>query len=130
MQDTLTKPRPPMRLPVHSPVTALHVRADNDVNGNPRRCFVVSTLDGLHVETLDEGYSGEAALFGRYPWFHSAPAGRLGLKRANGPQRIDVQVSEYRRMMRREGHEGTEAIRARANRYARRFDPFGHRREG
>lgn len=37
-----------------------HVKAPNDTNGNPRRCFVIYDLDSGRgiTEVIDEGYSG------------------------------------------------------------------------
>lgn len=36
-----------------------HVRATNDVNGNPRRCFVIfDGEDGSIVGVVDEGFEG------------------------------------------------------------------------
>lgn len=62
-------------------VTVLHLRAENDVNGNPRRCFV--GVDGLgHVVAVqDEGYAGThdwvraAYVAGIYPLSIRVPAG-------------------------------------------------------
>lgn len=124
-----TRKRPPLGLPKRSPVIVTHVRANNDVNGNPRRCFVVRDLDGAHVETIDEGYYGEAALYSRYPWFMHIAADRLGLKPAYAAM-IDSTPSEYKRLLRASVHDGTgpTRIRDRADRYARRFDPFGQPR--
>lgn len=127
MTATMTAKRPPLGLPKRSPVSVLHVCAPNDVNGNPRRCYVVTSHEHGFVETIDEGYEGEAALYSRYPWFHHRAAERLGLKPAYA-HRVDVSASEYKREMRREGFQGTERIRDRADRYARRFDSFGQRR--
>jgi hypothetical protein len=120
-------------LPKHAPVTVLHLCADNDRNGNPRRCFaVLEAGTGRHVETIDEDYIGESALYGRYPWFHSSVALRHELVPAYAV-RVDVAPAEYRRWMRREASPAGEVpsldrIRARADRYAARFDYFGQPR--
>lgn len=37
----------------------LHLKANNDTNGNPCRCYVVFSASGNFVETIDEGYSGD-----------------------------------------------------------------------
>ncbi len=47
--------------------TVIHLRAPNDVNGNPQRLFVVLSSGELHVQpgvvgAADEGYSGEDAV--------------------------------------------------------------------
>ncbi len=39
-------------------VAALHLRAKNDPNGNPRRIFVGLNENGHHVAVSDEGYVG------------------------------------------------------------------------
>jgi hypothetical protein len=75
-------------------VVALHLRANNDVNGNPRRCFVVLDDRSRFVEAIDEGYEGMAALYSKYPQF--GPGGDCFA------QAIDVGVGEYRRMLRRD----------------------------
>jgi hypothetical protein len=126
MPNTTTA-RPPLGLPKRTPVTVRYLRAHNDRNGNPRRCYVVTDLDGRHVETIDEGYSGNAALYSRWPWFNSYACERLGLRGAYVDS-IDVGPSEYKRMLHRDGAEGTERLHDRADRYARRFDPWGKRR--
>jgi hypothetical protein len=40
------------------PVAYQHLRAKNDVNGNPRRLFVVYGPGGEVLEVIDEGYRG------------------------------------------------------------------------
>ena len=35
-----------------------HLRAENDRNGNPGRCFALYASDGSIVAVLDEGYRG------------------------------------------------------------------------
>jgi hypothetical protein len=45
---------------------AIHLVAHNDLNGNPRRVFVVLNGDGL-LEAIDEGYDGMNALYNRHP---------------------------------------------------------------
>lgn len=43
-----------------------HLRAQNDVNGNPRRCYIGRAEDGAVLAVADEGYSGpNAALWVR-----------------------------------------------------------------
>ena len=39
----------------------IYVKANNDVNGNPRRGWIVTWMDNLFV---DEGYSGRWSLYG------------------------------------------------------------------
>jgi hypothetical protein len=120
--STETKTRP--LIPARCPVTFTHLCADNDVNGNPRRCWIVTDHQGRHVETLDEGYVGEGQLQARYPWTSWHALHSYGFAEPTQhtvyPQRIDVSPSEYKRMLRRESHEGTERIRAMADRNERR----------
>lgn len=44
-----------------------YIRTINDVNGNPRRAFVVYDAQGRHVETIDEHYNGTSELERKYP---------------------------------------------------------------
>lgn len=41
---------------------AIHIKAPNDRNGNPRRAFLVYDEAGNHIGTVDEGYRGRGAL--------------------------------------------------------------------
>lgn len=41
-------------------VTLIYVKTTNDVNGNPRRGWIVTWLDNMFV---DEGYEGRYALY-------------------------------------------------------------------
>ena len=45
---------------------AIRLNAGNDVNGNPRRAFVVMDSLGI-VEVIDEGYEGYNAVWKEYP---------------------------------------------------------------
>ncbi len=50
------------------PLLALHLDAGHNINGNPRRCYVIVRGDtGEIVETIDEGYRDAAAYQGKYP---------------------------------------------------------------
>lgn len=66
----------------------LHLAADNDRNGNPRRCFVIFDEEGRTIETIDEGYEGDRAWIKKYPGarplgrFATTPAQRRELLRA------------------------------------------------
>jgi hypothetical protein len=42
----------------HQPAITQHWCAPNDNNGNPRRCFVIWSDDGILLDVIDEGYSG------------------------------------------------------------------------
>jgi len=46
---------------------ATYVRTKNDVNGNPRRGWMVSDEQGRMVGFVDEGYTGRPALRERFP---------------------------------------------------------------
>lgn len=41
--------------------------AGHDINGNPRRVWVVLDEDGSFVETIDEEYLGSSAVSKKYP---------------------------------------------------------------
>jgi hypothetical protein len=41
---------------------AIHLRAPNDANGNPRRCFAIYAESGEYLGTVDEGYKGDRAI--------------------------------------------------------------------
>lgn len=45
---------------------AIHLRAKNDVNGNPQRCYLILDNDGDAVDAVDEGYMGHGALKRHY----------------------------------------------------------------
>lgn len=124
---TTTSRRRPLGLPKRSPVTITHLCALNDSNGNPRRVFVVRDIRHGFVEAIDEGYEGESAAAGRYPWFSHRAVERLGLERAY-IVRYDTTPAEYRAQLKRAGDEGTERTLALADRYARRFDAWGSAR--
>ena len=63
-----------------------HIRTTNDVNGNPRRAFVVYDAQGRHVETIDEGYDGYSKLCEKYPKHRIL-------------MRVDASVKEYKRFL-------------------------------
>lgn len=128
MPDTQTTRKP--RLSKRAPVTVLHLCADNDRNGDPRRCFaVLERATGYHVETIDEGYEGEGALYKRYPWFHHSVAHRHGLTPAYAT-RVNTTPAEYRRWLRRFDADVSSVARIRrtADSYEARFDSLGHAR--
>lgn len=82
-------------LPKTCPVVILHLKATNDYNGNPRRCFAVLTTAGRLVEVHDEGYNGDQDVKRRWPWLdHNA---RDGLK-LFGASMVSVEITprEYR----------------------------------
>jgi hypothetical protein len=94
-QDYLKAPR----LPKTSPVVVLHLRADNDHDGNPRRAFAVLNTAGRTVEVIDEGYGGEAQIPRRWPWYSHTLARRLGIQTAYAIP-VYVTPSEYKRWLR------------------------------
>lgn len=65
--------------------SALHLRANNDRNGNPRRIFVGFNGHGHVLITTDEGYAG------RPQWLRDLN------DRGVWETSIDVPVSEWRR---------------------------------
>lgn len=87
------------RLPKVSPVVILHVRADNDSSGNPRRCFAVLTTAGRTVAVHDEDYNGEGEVHARYPWFQHTAARDHGL-RPSYAVTVNATPAEYKRWIR------------------------------
>jgi len=69
-------------------MVAIRCRAKIDVNGNPRRSYVVME-GGNIVQTIDEEYYGIGALFNQYP----------ELRGVNVPD-FAVTAKEYRRLRR------------------------------
>jgi len=122
MQTRTTRPV----IPARCPVTVTHLCADNDVNGNPRRCFIVIDRAGRLVEVLDEGYVGEGELHARYPWTSWHALHAYGFESPADhtvyPTRINSTPSEYKRMLRRDPDERTAGIRAMADRNERRAE--------
>jgi hypothetical protein len=39
-----------------------HLKAPNDKNGNPQRCYVVYSTQGEFISTHNEGYKGKACI--------------------------------------------------------------------
>lgn len=70
--------------------SVIHLRANLDVNGNPRRAFAVFAAGGAFLGCIDEGYEGEQALYAQFPE-----------AREIWPVQVDVPVSEYKRFLRR-----------------------------
>lgn len=67
---TTTKPRKRPRTPIEGSrkrVLAIRVKTKNDVNGNPRRGWLVFEPDGSHVGSFAEDYQGEYAFRERFP---------------------------------------------------------------
>ena len=60
----------------------LHWSTKNDVNGNPRRLYMVLDDDGCVVDVINEGYAGNSQVRRKYP------------DAVVGP-RIEVPISEY-----------------------------------
>jgi hypothetical protein len=65
-------------------MTIVHLCADNDRNGNPRRLYALTDEAGLILASWDEGYSGYQAVPG--PWRDAA----------YNAERQPVSVSSYR----------------------------------
>ena len=66
----------------------LHLCAKNDLNGNPRRLYVMSNEEGKYIAAWDEGYKGSDAVPGEFR------------KDAYLSQRFDVTVTEYNKLLR------------------------------
>lgn len=69
-------------------VLILHLIADNDINGNARRLFLVINLDGEIIEAIDEECLGPAAYSQKYPFRVSLPV-------------IEISVKEYKRYLKK-----------------------------
>ena len=61
---------------------AVYIGANNDVNGNPRRAFLVMDKNAMVIDVIDEGYNGTSKLMAKYPNIQVSG-------------RIDVTVEEY-----------------------------------
>jgi hypothetical protein len=72
-----------MTIQPHSPWMYQHLRANNDVNGNPRRCFVIYDYDANIIDVIDEGYVG------RPKWVSALR--QLAT--------LDIGVSEYKNLL-------------------------------
>ena len=66
----------------------LHMCAKNDLNGNPRRLYVMSDEEGKYIAAWDEGYKGSDAVPGPFR------------EKAYLSQRFDVSVREYNKLLR------------------------------
>lgn len=73
---------------------AIHIKADNDRNGNPRRLFLMCSQHGP-VVAVDEGYSGEGAMEQAFA------DGRTSVGRLPVVADIHVQPAEYKRILKR-----------------------------
>lgn len=69
-------------------VNILHLCAKNDVNGNPRRLFVLSNEEGKFIAAWDEGYKGSDAVPG------------IWRKDAYLSQRLDIPTAQYNKLLR------------------------------
>ena len=69
-------------------VLILHLIADNDINGNARRLFLILDLEGDIIEAIDEGCFGSAAYSQKYPFRVLLPV-------------IEISVKEYKRYLKR-----------------------------
>ena len=72
-------------------MVVIKLNAGNDVNGNPRRVFVVLDGEGI-VKAIDEGYAGTANLEKHFP----------GLKGCN-VDTFETTPKEYRTLLREFG---------------------------
>ena len=51
------------------PATAIHLETSNDMNGNPRRFWLVMSAppESYVLAAVDEGYAGAAGLYALFP---------------------------------------------------------------
>jgi hypothetical protein len=75
--------------------TVIRYKANNDVNGNPRRVYAIYE-DGVLVESYNEGYRGWGAVPEEYR------------DMASMAETVDVSVSEYNRILRRGRNNGQD----------------------
>lgn len=73
-------------------VTAQHLRADHDVNGNPRRLYLVTAIDPASGATcsaaVDEGYAGSKVL-----------GSLIGIAHPTYLPTLDITVKEYNHVL-------------------------------
>lgn len=62
----------------------IHACAENDVNGNPQRLYLLTDEEGRILASWDEGYNGHHAVPG--PWRNQA----------YNAQRTEISPSSYR----------------------------------
>lgn len=80
--------------------TLIYVKAPNDVNGNPRRGWIVTWMDNLFV---DEGYMGRDALYTALgmPWSdQSQSTRRYELDSVANEITLHVPVRTYKNLKR------------------------------
>jgi len=78
----------------------VYVRTKNDINGNPRRGWIVATRDNLFV---DEGYNGRWALYralGLAGLSDEARAVRVKFDNTCIEVPLDVTVAQYNQLKR------------------------------
>ncbi len=68
----------------------LHLNAGHNVNGNPRRLYVVIGRDGSVERVINEGYAGIGALWSAYPRLKDKPV---------YPVELEITPREYRRLL-------------------------------
>lgn len=71
---------------------AIHIKADNDRNGNPRRLFLMCSQHGP-VVAVNEGYEGEGAMDQAFI------DGRTTVGRLPVVSTINVTPTEYKRIL-------------------------------
>lgn len=85
-------------------VSAIHIQAPNDTNGNPRRGWVIRAADGRMIEWIEEGYEGFQALVSRWPQYGYEARRYWNGRGANLPAADDIGVNvaaaEYKRLRR------------------------------
>lgn len=80
----------------------IRLKAEQERNGNPRRCYLVLCCDtGNVLEVIDEGYKGVKAVYSSYP------------EAREGPD-IKVPVKEYKSWVAWQ-HERTKDLRSQRN---------------
>ena len=85
-------------------VFSVRLNAGNDVNGNPRRVYVVFDSSGKIIDAIDEGYSGINALDSAYPKHNDSVAS------------FDTSPSEYRELVKSYSKRTTAKSRSKPHR--------------
>lgn len=102
------------RVPKREPVIVTYVCTINTPSGNPRRGWIVRSINGEIVETIEEGYTGLSALTSRWPWFDYRQRERFNLGSVYpSVVRIDVMPGHWRELMSSPGSNSHEATRLR-----------------
>jgi hypothetical protein len=80
--------------------TLIYVKAKPDVNGNPRRGWIITWMDNLFIP---EGYSGRWSLYGALGWAgpsEISASQRLTFDQSVNEITLDIPASQYNHLKR------------------------------